>query len=41
MYADPIALSTMIKEMVGCDVLAYQQFFIQPETAKLRRGMCV
>ncbi|KAJ7621601.1 alpha/beta-hydrolase [Mycena polygramma] len=35
MYADPLTMSAMITEMVGYDVLAYQQFFIEPETPKL------
>ncbi|KAJ6614936.1 alpha/beta-hydrolase [Mycena sp. CBHHK59/15] len=34
-YADPIAKSQMIKKMVGYDVLAYMQFFIQPDAAPL------
>ncbi|KAF8990696.1 alpha/beta-hydrolase [Hymenopellis radicata] len=34
-YADPIAQSQMIKEMVGYDVLAYMYFFVEDGAPKL------
>ncbi|KAJ6465091.1 hypothetical protein C8R47DRAFT_1224566 [Mycena vitilis] len=41
MYADPLTMSAMITEMVGYNVLAYQQFFIEPETPKLfEKNVC-
>ncbi|KAJ7982831.1 alpha/beta-hydrolase [Mycena polygramma] len=34
-YTGGVELSAMVKEMVGYDLLAYQQFFIAPEAPKL------